>query len=365
LLCADRGFDTQLGIGKDEFARLLDDESDAGQYCADDELRVMLEKLRSEPLQCPLLQDPPPVHEGTASVASTAPTLLAPMPVAVGLLRPLQQVEPPITTPASWQQTDTQPASVEPGPEPKENNSVGLGPDCAVAATPPGFSRDDLINAVFRSLDEDEDGQLNEQEMRAFAGRIGFEGSEEEWSGEFRTICPDAGGVSPELFQQLANDTSDDGCYCTTDELRTILRDLFPKVRARRAATAAAAAAAAAEASTAEAAKVSPAAHQRLQAAAPHHSRSELVRLIFEVCDCDGDQRLNLLEMRRFADAIGFEGEDQEWEVEFAALFDGRSERPDVGVSLQFFAELVDDMSESGCYCTDEELCAMYANFLR
>jgi len=343
LLCADHGLDTQLGIGKDEFARLVDDESDAGQYCSVDELKEMLEKLHSEPLQRPPLPDPAPIHERTASVASTAPTL-APMPVAVGLLKPSQQAEPPTTTPASWQQMDTQPPPVEPRVEQNANNSADSGLHTAVAAMPPGFSRDDLLNAVFRALDEDEDGRLNMQEMRVFAGRIGFDGSDGEWSDEFGAICPDDKGISPELFKQLANDTSDEGCYCTTDELRTILRDLFPKVRARRETTAAAEAAAA--------------------AAAPQ-SRPELVRRLFEVCDRDGDQRLNCREFRRFADAIGFEGEDQQWEVEYAALFDGRSERPEAGISFQIFSELVDDMSESGCYCTDEELSTLYAKFSR
>merc|ERR1712129_429204 len=104
----------------------------------------------------------------------------------------------------------------------------------------------------------------------------------------------------------------------------------FSKVRARRGTPIAEAAEA--PAAAAEAARALPAAHECLQgsaAVAPHRSRSELVRLIFEACDSDGDQRLSLREMRRFAEAIGFGGEDQEWEEEFAALFDGRSERPD------------------------------------
>merc|ERR1719362_83096 len=365
LLCDDHGFDAYLGIGKDDFARLVDDASDAGQYCSDDELKEMLENLRSEQIQRPPPEDPVPGNGQRAALSSTAPTP-APTPVAVGMLRPSQQVEAPTTAPASWLQTDIPPAPVESSLERNANNSVGAGPEAAAMA--PGVSRDYLIDAVFRALDEDEDGRLSGKEMRVFAGRIGFDGSDEEWCGEFSAICPDAKGVSPELFKKLANDTTDEGCYCTTDELRTILKDLFPKMRARRERTAAAEAAAPA-AATAEAARASSASQQRSLAAASaatlQRSRSELVRHIFEVCDSDGDKFLNVREMRRFADAIGFEGEDLEWEVEFAALFDGRSERPNAGVSLQFFSELVDDMSESGCYCTDEELSDMYAKFLR
>merc|ERR1712194_609956 len=88
--------------------------------------------------------------------------------------------------------------------------------------------RSDLIGAVFRECDADKDGFLNEKEMRVFAVHTGFDGSEEEWASEFRLLCDEqsAKGVNATLFEKLADDTSDGGCYCSDEELRDMLDKL-------------------------------------------------------------------------------------------------------------------------------------------
>ncbi|CAE8659839.1 unnamed protein product, partial [Polarella glacialis] len=71
--------------------------------------------------------------------------------------------------------------------------------------------------------------------------------------------------------------------------------------------------------------------------------------------------RLQASEMRRFAELCGFKGNDAEWAEEYAALFDagggGRYGPPEGGINPALFAELADDQSDTGCFCTDSELC--------
>lgn len=93
-------------------------------------------------------------------------------------------------------------------------------------------------------------------------------------------------------------------------------------------------------------------------------ARRELIRSVFQVLDKDGDQHLSSPEMHHFAAKLGFQGTTQEWQLEFASLFEGRSDPKEVGVSLSFFEELVNDSSDNGCYCTDEELNQMNTGFL-
>ena len=63
--------------------------------------------------------------------------------------------------------------------------------------------------------------------MRFFAEQTGFEGTDSEWSDEYRMLCSSYNGqvpsISSALFEKLVDDETDDGCYCDTDELRTIL----------------------------------------------------------------------------------------------------------------------------------------------
>ncbi|CAJ1365616.1 unnamed protein product, partial [Effrenium voratum] len=62
-------------------------------------------------------------------------------------------------------------------------------------------------------------------------------------------------------------------------------------------------------------------------------------------------------ELRYFAMQTGWEGSDLEWAEEFQALCleQGR----DKGLDLAAFGRIVDDRSERGCYCSDEELRAI------
>jgi len=89
-------------------------------------------------------------------------------------------------------------------------------------------ARHELIRQVFRACDTDNDGMLDEVEMRSFAVHVGFEGSNEEWAQEYKLLCAEkqTSGVNMKLFEKLANDNSENGCHCTDDQLQTILTKL-------------------------------------------------------------------------------------------------------------------------------------------
>jgi len=88
---------------------------------------------------------------------------------------------------------------------------------------------------------------------------------------------------------------------------------------------------------------------------------TRLARVIaaFDALDHDRDGALNLLELRRFAECSGFEGTDAEWAVEYERLCDEVGAEPEVGICFNIFMGLVDEDSDNGQYCTDDELLDM------
>lgn len=99
-------------------------------------------------------------------------------------------------------------------------------------AKPAEQSRLELTKALFLRLDVDRDEKLSPKEMRRFAEQQDFEGSEEDWAEAYKELCTEKGrdpanGVDLSLFTQLVDDESEDtGCYCTDDEMRTMLTKL-------------------------------------------------------------------------------------------------------------------------------------------
>ena len=63
--------------------------------------------------------------------------------------------------------------------------------------------------------------------MRPFAEQTGFTGTDLEWQQEFDLLCSERGssqGIRLDAFATLVNDQSDEGCYCSDDELRNLLQ---------------------------------------------------------------------------------------------------------------------------------------------
>ena len=99
----------------------------------------------------------------------------------------------------------------------------------------PTYSREALARDIFATLDEDRSGSLNAVEMHRFAQLTGFSGAEAVWQEEFHLLCEQmkvdvSEGITPDLFVQLIEDKSEDGCYCPDAELS----DIHAKVRLGR-----------------------------------------------------------------------------------------------------------------------------------
>merc|ERR1712014_522233 len=84
--------------------------------------------------------------------------------------------------------------------------------------------------------------------------------------------------------------------------------------------------------------------------------RSELIRAVFRACDADGNGRLTQHELHSFAVRTGFDGGRDEWVDEYEMLCEERECDPTEGLDARRFAELVNDDTEAGCPCTDDEL---------
>merc|ERR1712176_1291249 len=60
--------------------------------------------------------------------------------------------------------------------------------------------------------------------------------------------------------------------------------------------------------------------------------------------------------MRSFARLTGFKGSPWQWATEYRMLCEVNAINPQKGIDTASFCALVDDESDRGCYCTDEEL---------
>lgn len=208
-------------------------------------------------------------------------------------------------------------------------------------------SRRALIQTVFRAFDLDGDARLNEAELRLFLRHAGFEeaSADQEWAETYGLLCAGVGcdaraGVDAQLFARLVSDDSDDGCYCTTSELRSALE----RIQAETAQTV--------EAKSDILASEVMATKLVALTAEVLGTRAELVRAVFSACDGDEDGRLNSGEMRRFVEQTGSDVTDDEWAEEYANMCSESGGDPHAGFGGEAFEQIVDEF-------TDEELRAM------
>jgi hypothetical protein len=101
------------------------------------------------------------------------------------------------------------------------------------------LQRDELVSAIFGQCDADRDGFLNEREMLFFVRHAGFDGSQAEWVGEYRSLCKDNSvdpqiGIGSSLLGAIVSDLSDRGLYCKDEELRGMLADIEADAAAPR-----------------------------------------------------------------------------------------------------------------------------------
>lgn len=115
------------------------------------------------------------------------------------------------------------------GPEPDLN---GKGPK---TAEPKGHKEDKalrqkLLGQIFEQL-SDYCGTPKRSPMKGmqrFVTMVGFEGSDNEWKDEYKSLCKEwkvepSKGFTQEAFNKMVDDSSPRGCYCTNEELKIIL----------------------------------------------------------------------------------------------------------------------------------------------
>ena len=77
---------------------------------------------------------------------------------------------------------------------------------------------------------------------------------------------------------------------------------------------------------------------------------------IFEKCDSTGGGRLLEKEMMRFAVLTGFEGSAKDWTKEYQLLCSDRGIDDSAGLNLGDLTSFINDESDTGQFCSDEDL---------
>lgn len=287
LLCSESGGNPSVGVDADLLLTLVNDESDNGCYCTDEELRDIHKKVGA-----------------VSGVTQHAPEASQ------------SEDEPRITS-----------------------------------------YRGQLVKEIFQLLDRDGVGRLNGSDMLVFARETGFDGSAEDWEEEYQLLCSDAGGMGINLqhLMKLIDDQSDDGCYCTDEELQAMHKKLTATRPTSNVVPAARPPPGTSSTPTSEPQKSQPAT-TNTQMHSSTSSRSATIKDLFLLLDIDRDGFLSAEEMLLFACHTGFEGSLDEWTDEFNILCGEAGGDPKVGVDLTLLETLIDDESDNGCYCTDEEL---------
>merc|ERR1719424_1320948 len=73
------------------------------------------------------------------------------------------------------------------------NSKAAGGKGASATSAAVQLSRVDLIREVHVLCDVDGDGALNADEMYEFALQTGFDGSIQEWTGEYEVLCTENG----------------------------------------------------------------------------------------------------------------------------------------------------------------------------
>lgn len=251
-------------------------------------------------------------------------------------------------------------------PAPAVALAQAASPRPAVPQVGSEMSRAELVRAIFSACDGDNDGFLGVREMMRFSACSGFDGNELEWAEEYEVLCSDNHidvevGVDVELLAKLVDDESDRGCYCTDDELRSVWAGVRSEPDAAPCTPVASSSTAQSKSLPTEVCVKSQGAMPDIAADVRKLGRAELIRAVFHACDADCDALLSREELLSFSSRTGFHGTGEEWAEEYEELCEENSVEVDSGVDIALFARLVDDDSDTGCYCSDDDLAAVLA----
>lgn len=374
-LCEEFGDAASASVDEAGLALLVDSERDElGGGCDDEELRSALEVLRTEAAPAQASGGSPAAERTYASVSALRQGS-SPASAVVGIGR------------GSPRRSAVGPAA--------SATSLAASPSAASGAVSVlRKTREELLFSVFFAFDRDGDRLLRCEEMRRFAELTGFDGGAEEWAEIFSALLdeapgPQADAIDFDFFSALLS-VPQSNCYLTDAELRCLLDELVRLAQSLRAE-----AVADVHSGVARGAEVEPmnrvAAHAhrerpsspaQLGPARSSHSstrmptgstgrrrwggqdgdtgstvgRPGLISALFAVLDRDADGFLSAAEMRVFAEHTGFQGSDGDWSSAYTLLCREFGGQPRRGVDEALFARLLDDGSEEGCYCTEDDV---------
>lgn len=227
--------------------------------------------------------------------------------------------------------------------------------------------RSSLLRDFFALLDPAGKQILRGPEIYHLAKACGFQDGREEWDDEYEALCKlchVSDGFCLEDFEKLLSD-EDLPTFCATSEIPWLMEQsakslLLP---ARNRLTSEASIEVKRKSRRRSSTKSST---KRWSRGRARFSRQEKVRktiqdsqdrrdaigFLFHTLDADGDQRLNLPELERFAAMCGFSGE---WQTEYEVMCEVLKIPSSKGVDFLQFNRLVSD-EKSNAYCSDEEL---------
>lgn len=226
--------------------------------------------------------------------------------------------------------------------------------------------RRSLVTDFFALLDPAGKKMLRGPEMYHLAKACGFQDGREEWDDEYEALCKlchVSDGFCLEDFEKLLSD-QDLPTFCATSEIPWLMeqsaKSLLPAARNSLTSTSTEVKRKSRRRSSTKSST------KRGSRGRARFSRQEKVRktiqesqdrrdaigFLFHTLDADGDQRLNLPELERFASMCGFSGE---WQTEYEVMCEVLKIPNSKGVDFLQFNRLVSD-EKSNAYCSDEEL---------
>eukprot|EP00931_Biecheleriopsis_adriatica_P060565 TRINITY_DN36389_c0_g1_i1.p1 TRINITY_DN36389_c0_g1~~TRINITY_DN36389_c0_g1_i1.p1 ORF type:complete len:1551 (+),score=442.46 TRINITY_DN36389_c0_g1_i1:72-4655(+) len=203
-----------------------------------------------------------------------------------------------------------------------------------------------LLEAVFKALDVKRVGALHSEAMLRFMRLAGTDVDLDDWQEEYEGMCEEIGtdvtaGLDLSHFRTLVTDILE-----TSEEQ---LREMLPTLKQENALPS----------QDNEQERLSTTLKQEEALPAKDSksdvskmNRPQLIEALFETLDAEGRGSLGSSDLRRYAELVFFEGDDQSWSEEFAGMCAEFGWNEAEGCPRKDFDQIVGEASET----SDEEL---------
>eukprot|EP00930_Biecheleria_cincta_P103898 TRINITY_DN9600_c0_g3_i1.p1 TRINITY_DN9600_c0_g3~~TRINITY_DN9600_c0_g3_i1.p1 ORF type:complete len:1887 (+),score=453.55 TRINITY_DN9600_c0_g3_i1:247-5907(+) len=199
------------------------------------------------------------------------------------------------------------------------------------------LNREEVLAALFKSLDSGKKGALTASDLMRFASMLGFDGGDEEWQEEFASLCDGQGwhaskGIDEKQFKEFVGDETD----MPDADLREALLSLEPQSDDDDAP------AMGAQRSSPPSMTWTKSYSVKTLAKIPKMTRKELIDAVFDSLDADSSKGvLGAADFRGFAELCGFTGSDAEWQAEFKELCEDQDWDEKSGCNRISFARFI------------------------